>query len=202
MKIIILLIALFANPFSVQKSYALDVNDYYQNTNSDYFYFFLKKLFKDPEFETLQKQIKKNPNFENFFEIWLKQVDCWSFDKDKKTIYMFQVVYQIQGNLRVPKSITLNFKNNNDLKKALKVSGLNVFQNEQDIGVNLNFSNGRIISGKPLLLNSLEIQKFEEFPYYLFIKRNSLFEFFFRKWRIPVDKLIFKEDQPWGFVIP
>lgn len=202
MKFILILILLAANQFSTPKSYALDVNDYYQNTNKEYFYFFLKKLFNDPEFSALQQEIKKNSSFAKFFEIWLQQVDSWSFKNNDKTVYMFQILYQIEGELRVPMFITFNFKNNSSLKDALKMSGLNLSQSETDIGLNLNFKSAKLLTGQAQLSESLEMQEFDEFPYYLFIKKNNLLDFFFTKWRIPVDKLIFKENQTWGFAVP
>ena len=202
MKFILILILLAANQFSTPKSYALDVNDYYQNTNKEYFYFFLKKLFNDPEFSALQQEIKKNSSFAKFFEIWLQQVDSWSFKNNDKTVYMFQILYQIEGELRVPMFITFNFKNNSSLKDALKMSGLNLSQSETDIGLNLNFKSAKLLTGQAQLSESLEMQEFDEFPYYLFIKKNNLLDFFFTNWRIPVDKLIFKENQTWGFAVP
>lgn len=202
MKFILILILLAANQFSTPKSYALDVNDYYQNTNKEYFYFFLKKLFNDPEFSALQQEIKKNSSFAKFFEIWLQQVDSWSFKNNDKTVYMFQILYQIEGELRVPMFITFNFKNNSSLKDALKMSGLNLSQSETDIGLNLNFKSAKLVTGQAQLSESLEMQEFDEFPYYLFIKKNNLLDFFFTNWRIPVDKLIFKENQTWGFAVP
>lgn len=188
--------------FSIN-SYALSVEDYYKNTSNGYFNYFYPKLFQDPELGISTSEETDKKKFNEIFNIWLAQVDAWSFKKGEDKIYYLNLFYKINGKHRSLDEITLYFKDTQKINELLKDKNKTHPWNSNCFGIKFNPSL-KVVS----YIESNDIKyrtngkNFEIFPDYLFFANSEMFEFFFKDWRIPIQTLAIENKKPIGFYIP
>jgi hypothetical protein len=204
MKTITYLALLFIYVFCTT-SYGLNVDNYYKNTSNDYFKYFYPKLFQDPYLGIGKASPSDKKIFDDVFNIWLDQVNDWSFKKENLKIYYLNIFYKIHSDQKVIQEITLCFK---DIKKITTYLLKNKTNNTivwTENSFAIKFNKNLKITSYVNKINNVRvpgIKNYEFFPDYLFYSKTDLFDFFFKDWRIPVETIVFENKKPVGFYIP